>query len=692
MEKKISKLSSLALIALLTISAIVFIAPSAKANPTTLEVIAAEGLVPGTHDSNFTTDMKSNGDTFWVNITVVDVTDLQNWQIKLTWDPTLLQYQSIVRPSDHVFSGSGKDMVSPPKDTGPGYVMWGCTYVNGLRGTPDYWTFNGTGTLCQLTLRIRSPPASPATCNLTLVNLYTDTFLLNGDVPAHDITFTVEDGIYTYIDELTVKLGAFGRLLLPSETVQVDYGGTVTFTANITKEGVLPYRYQWFLTYPNGTVTEDTTAENETSWTTPSIIETGSYNVTIKVTDKAGVISTATALVQFKGLQVELSPQQPVVDVNDAVTFKATITGGVPPYTIKWYRNGTEQTAVQGQTEVSFTFTQVGIETVKVNVRDSRGTKREPSTTVRVLFLPPSPPIVKVIPTPATFYTNETKIGDKITLNVTVQGVTDLQAWQIKITWDPTLLNYSDIYLPDDHVFAASGKEMQMVSPETGLGYVLWGVTYVNGDPGTPDYWTFNGTGTLCQIELEIIRQPNVPQSSCILGFAGKYADTFIVNGTRPPGFNTIPFSINNGTYAYVLVQRIRHPVLGGIMETYSNASILEPSVAANTTDKSIQFNVYGATGTGAYVNVTIPKALLWGPWLGIYVNDVDLMSQATITEDATNTYVYIAFEFSSAMTIRIKGSGIVPEQTHLLLITLLIASLIAMILVKASPKKKWIK
>lgn len=144
-------------------------------------------------EHTFYTNETFPGFTFIVNVTVVDVTELQNWQIELNWGQSVLEFSNIWRPSDHVFSGSGMAMVAPPPDIGPGYVAWGCTYINYLG-----WTFNGTGTLCQIQLKMlstSSPP--PITFNLTLTKLYDETFLLDGK--GHDIQFTVEDGDYTLI-------------------------------------------------------------------------------------------------------------------------------------------------------------------------------------------------------------------------------------------------------------------------------------------------------------------------------------------------------------------------------------------------------------------------------------------------------------------------------------------------------------
>jgi hypothetical protein len=625
-------------------------------------------------ENKFNVSTTPPGATFTVNVTVVDVTDLQNWQIKLTWDPTLLNFTDIWLPSDHVFAGSGKAMITPPPDVGPGYVMWGCTYIN-----EPYWTFNGTGTLCQVKLKILTPPFFPATCNLTLVNIGIDTFLING--PGYDIPFTVEDAIYTYTyTELKVSISPLGTYTNP---IIVDYGGTQEFTANASG-GLPPYTYRWFFQWPNGTEIEVSEAYNKTFWTCYPILNSGRHKVTVQATDNLGFKVNASSYIQIKGLSLELTPYpSTIVNVDQSKTFTATISGGIPPYKIQWYRNNTEETSYINQTIATFTFTTAGVEYIKVKVTDSGGTILEKTTKVTVFPTPTTK--INVIPADGitTFYTNTTAVGSEIILNVTVVDVTDLQNWQIKLTWDPTLLNFTDIWLPSDHVFAGANRQMVTPSPEVGPGYVVWGCTYIN-EP----YWTFNGTGTLCQVKLKIIRQPYAPQSSCVLGLINQYEDTFLINGAE----YDIPFLIQNTTYTYKLVSPVVHQLLGFTILTYTNTSIIANAINYDIAGAWIKFlKITGAPGTAAYVNITLPKALIWDHWK-VYIDDVEVTPQ--IASDATNTYIYVEFTFGDNYNVSIKvvGAGMVSEQTHMLLLTLLFASLLAVVMSKTPFRKKCLK
>lgn len=194
MKEKFSKLSSLALIALLTISALMVFAPKAAADPTNLEIIDP---VDGDHNFIFDSSTMNVGDTFDINITVVDVDQLQNLQVKVTWDPSLLDYVSIDKPSDFVFADSGYSMIVGGPTVGSGEVTYGYTYIN---NNPYHWCFNGTGTIAVLTLEVIQGVSqggpTEVHCDIELADIGSETFLIN--CPGVDITFTPVDGFYSY--------------------------------------------------------------------------------------------------------------------------------------------------------------------------------------------------------------------------------------------------------------------------------------------------------------------------------------------------------------------------------------------------------------------------------------------------------------------------------------------------------------
>ena len=282
--------------------------------------------------------------------------------------------------------------------------------------------------------------------------------------------------------------------------------------------------------------------------------------------------------------------------------------------------------------------------------------------------------VLKILPVTNTYYINMAPPNSVITLNITVADVTDLFSWQVMVQWDPSMLNYSDIFLPPDHVF--TGKAFFPVSPD--VDYTSGTVVYaVALGPGTT---SFNGTGTLCQLNLTILEPTTLP-ISCELTFLHPppypLSDTFLLNSM---GLD-ISFDIEKATYTYALMKSVSHTVtyLGEsyTVGTYSNASITPNTIQVNGTAKMITFNVTGFSGNTAFVNVTIPKNFINASatqWK-VYANGTELSAlQIQVSENTTHTFVYATFP-TSLTTVGVQGIWIVPEMPNVLLIFLAIST-----------------
>jgi len=142
------------------------------------------------------------------------------------------------------------------------------------------------------------------------------------------------------------------------------------------------------------------------------------------------------------------------------------------------------------------------------------------------------------------FTTAEKSVGDTVTINITVKDVADLQTWQVAVQWDPTMLNYSSIFLPLDHVFA--GKTFYIVGPDV---HYSEGTVYYGAMLG-PGAKTYSGSGTLCQLNLTILMPAFFP-AACNISFIHyppyQPADTFLLNSI---GMD-IAFMPIEGHYSY---------------------------------------------------------------------------------------------------------------------------------------------
>lgn len=114
----------------------------------------------GTSVFTFYSNETSVDSTFFVNVTVQNVTALRGWGIGIIYDSGSLANGSVWLPSDHVFSGAenvGNKIIpfGPAVDNFNAthkILKYGVTYV--MNNT---WTFNGSGTLCQVQFKIVTP-------------------------------------------------------------------------------------------------------------------------------------------------------------------------------------------------------------------------------------------------------------------------------------------------------------------------------------------------------------------------------------------------------------------------------------------------------------------------------------------------------------------------------------------------------
>jgi hypothetical protein len=197
---KYSKISSYIMVAMLLLGVFFVTIPNVKAVPITLDIVDA---VTGSSNLHYTTATKSIGDNVTINITISGTPDmsLNTYQFKVSWDPTLLTYSSLVRPSDDVFSGApGSLAIAGPDSSVAGEVLYGVAVNPPYTVPPTTWGFNGSGTLAVLNLTIIQGvsvggPVS-VTCSLDFENLGVDTFLLNA--LGADIAFIPNKADYLY--------------------------------------------------------------------------------------------------------------------------------------------------------------------------------------------------------------------------------------------------------------------------------------------------------------------------------------------------------------------------------------------------------------------------------------------------------------------------------------------------------------
>jgi hypothetical protein len=129
--------------------------------------------------------------------------------------------------------------------------------------------------------------------------------------------------------------------------------------------------------------------------------------------------------------------------------------------------------------------------------------------------------------------------------------VTDLFAWQLNFTYDPTQLNVTRAVQPTtdpDYVFYNCTGPSILLPPSYYVGSVIIGHA-LTPDPNNPP---FNGSGKLLVITLEIIATP--PEQGSLT--SDLIIDTIGAFHTRlvDPNGEDIPFTTTNGVFSYTWV------------------------------------------------------------------------------------------------------------------------------------------
>ncbi|MGB9778252.1 MAG: dockerin type I domain-containing protein [Candidatus Bathyarchaeales archaeon] len=219
-------------------------------------------------------------------------------------------------------------------------------------------------------------------------------------------------------------------------------------------------------------------------------------------------------------------------------------------------------------------------------------------------------------------------------VNITVYNVTDLSAWQIKMTFNPYIIQCTNISLPQPDIFWGHYTTGLSYKIDNQQGYIiafngLWEPTGVNG------------SGTLCQLTLQAI---DVGISS--LAFTGimQISGTYLVDSkdnlitmettdglitVAPENFNQYQFTVQVGTKTY-------------------NVSVLTNSSLTNfnfnSTSKIMGFSLNGPDGTYGACSTSIPKELLNGTFAITVNNQATAFSSSN---DKSNNYLCFTYHHS---------------------------------------------
>ncbi len=185
----------------------------------------------------------------------------------------------------------------------------------------------------------------------------------------------------------------------PSATF-MDVGQSKLFTATVSG-GTSPYSYQWYL---NGTLVSGATSS---TWSfAPS--SSGLKNIHVNVTDGAGYRkkSDVASITVNPAPSVNVSPGSVAMDVGQSQLFGASVSGGSPPFTYRWYLNGS---LIPGAINSTWTYapTSSGSSTVYARISDAAAATVTSNSVPVTVNLAPS---VVVLPSSATLNIGQSQL------------------------------------------------------------------------------------------------------------------------------------------------------------------------------------------------------------------------------------------------------------------------------------------
>ena len=198
------------------------------------------------------------------------------------------------------------------------------------------------------------------------------------------------------------------------------------------------------------------------------------------------------------------------------------------------------------------------------------------------------------------FYSNETGFDSTFFINVTVTNVTSLFGWGIGIVYDNNSLQFVRAWLPPDNVFAGAvdaGGSLVAPSPviapfNATYQEVEYGASFT---PPTPP-WSFNGTGTLTQVEFQIIAQVNStnPQISSSFTFDPVWTSVYFwPSGSEVPTLNT-----GNFVYAWAPAPSFTSVVTSPTSAVVGSAVNCTATVTGSNPTGTVAWTTNSSTGT----------------------------------------------------------------------------------------------
>jgi hypothetical protein len=241
-----------------------------------------------------------------------------------------------------------------------------------------------------------------------------------------------------------------------------------------------------------------------------------------------------------------------------------------------------------------------------------------------------------------------------IIINVTIADVTNLNSWEMKISFDSRILNCEGIIIPSDNIFR---------------GYSTFNHSEIKNDEGivrifcaTDAGYAASGSGTLCQIRFTCLdfgatnlhfvdpslpggcylHDPSIPAVEIPFDAVDKVIEVV------PSNSQVFHFTHTQGSTTYYI-----NVIANKTATTFSH----------NYAFKEMSFNLTGTQSTIGFCLVEIPKALLNNTVLAL-INDSPyrMFSQSFNTLPENSTYCIPSFPYTQTRnSVKIKIRLTIP-------------------------------
>ena len=439
------------------------------------------------------------GETFDVNIMVSNVENLWAWQAGVQWDENILQVVSFTWGDfrealagaytvrlDPVIGGMAGKTSRPALETAIGFSATPVSSTAPVKLlTITFQAIglgSGTVSLTDVALRGQDPTATTSYPRWSDVNG-------DGKVDVKDVAPTVREWYHGYNEAVDFN-----------DDDYVDITDIAIVTSDFAKNlwgpnwGVTKTIYP--ITPTLGSCSVTTTPDTTPPTTTVSLSGTqgvppwftGPVTVTLEATDNGGTVAETDY--SFDGLAW----------TTYICSFDITTEGATTVY-----YNSTDNVGNMELTKSEIIKVDTSAPVITITSPTAQDYPQSETLAISYGATDAISELASVTATlgydPAGIYvdpsTSTGMVGQTFTVNVTVDQVADLYAWQIKMYFEPTTLECTNVTYPQDHIFADRPFIPVVPIIDNDAGWLMSAAQLVGMD-------SFTGSGKLVQIEFRV--------------------------------------------------------------------------------------------------------------------------------------------------------------------------------------------